>query len=118
MVIINLTNNINIDNFVDIVNQIKKYLNNAQAKQLEIENSINSKKIKSEYVIDRFEGEFAVCENINDNKMLNIKKELLPINAKEGNVIRYNGNRYIIDFKKSNLLKENIKAITNDLWEN
>ncbi len=39
-----------------------------------------------ELVLDRFEGDFAVCEDLNLN-MVNIHKELIPIDAPEGAVL-------------------------------
>lgn len=111
-------NSLNVDSLSDVVNDIKRYLNNIQNKELEIENKIKSNEKISEIVIDRFEENFAICEGIRDNKIVAIKKEKLPVNVKEGSVLRYDGNKYVIDFEKSNLLKENIKEITKDLWEN
>ena len=117
MVIINLTNSIN-ESFADIVNEIRKYLNNMQDKELEIETKIDCDDRKTGLVIDRFEGEFVVCESIKGDKVINIKKEKLPVNVKEGNVLKYDGNRYVIDFKSTKLRKKNIKEITKNLWEN
>lgn len=113
-----MINDLNIDNLSNVINEIKKYLNNSQRKQVEIENKEILKGKKLEFVIDRFEGEFALCESINDNKIINVKKEILPLNAKEGNVVKYDGNRYIIDFEKSKIMNKKIKKITDDLWEN
>lgn len=38
-------------------------------------------------IIDRFEGDFAVIE-LETGKKINMSKELLPSDAKEGNVIK------------------------------
>ena len=117
MVIINLTNSIN-ETFTDIVSEIKRYLNNIQDKELEIENRINSNEKDSGIVIDRFESDIAVCENIEGDKVIQIKREKLPINVKEGNVLKYDNNKYVIDFNSTKLLNKNIKEITKNLWEN
>ena len=37
-------------------------------------------------VIDRFEGDFAVCEDANKN-IVNIKREIVPKEAKEGDIL-------------------------------
>ena len=56
------------------------------------------------YIIDRFEGDFAVCENYNIDedsviKIENIKKELIPEDAKEGDIIVVNNdNQIYIDY--------------------
>lgn len=46
-------------------------------------------------IIDRFEGDFAVVET--DIGMTNISRELLPENAKEGDVIGVTDGVYYID---------------------
>lgn len=117
MVIINLTNSIN-ETFIDIVSEIKRYLNNIQDKELEIENRINSNEEKARLVIDRFESDIAVCESIEGDKVIHIKREKLPINVKEGNVLKYDNNKYVIDFNSTKLLNKKIKEITKNLWEN
>jgi len=117
MVIINLVNSIN-DTLTDIVNDIKKYIDNVQEKVTEIELNIKSKDKNPKLIIDRFEGQIAVCENLNDASIVNVKKEKLPLNIKEGQVVNFDGNKYVIDFKTTSLLKKDIKEITKDLWEN
>lgn len=117
MVIINLTNSIN-ETFTDIVSEIKRYLSNIQDKEVEIENRIISNEKNSGFVIDRFEGDIAVCESFEGDKLIHIKKENLPINAKEGNVLKFENDKYIIDFKATKLLDKNINEITKNLWEN
>lgn len=47
-------------------------------------------------IIDRFEGDFAVCEK-EDRTMLNIKRNKLPANAKEGDVLIIEGDSIKID---------------------
>lgn len=98
---------------------------------LEIENNnsnnnINSCKFSKElnnylkntyYSIDRFEGDFAICENLSNNKIINIKKDLLPPNAKEGDIIKYENNQYIIDIEKTTKKQEEIKCLVNNLFK-
>ena len=54
---------------------------------------------KHTYIIDRFEGDFAICER-DDLKFENIKKEKLPKDIAEGDVIFFDGKkiRYIFSF--------------------
>lgn len=47
-------------------------------------------------VLDRFEGDYAVCEKP-DRTMINITKNKLPIDAKEGDVIVIIGDTITID---------------------
>ena len=46
--------------------------------------------------IDRFEGEFAVCEKP-DRTMINIEKEKLPVGAKEGDILVIEGDNIRIE---------------------
>ncbi|EMT39850.1 Protein of unknown function [Thermoanaerobacter thermohydrosulfuricus] len=67
---------------------------------------IMSKKTSRLCIIDRFEGDWAVIEY--GNKTFNFPKELLPQNAKEGDVLIFN---VLIDEKET----ENRKKIMEDL---
>jgi hypothetical protein len=67
-------------------------------------------------IIDRFEGDFAVCEN--DNKiMVNISKKELPSEVKEGDVIYKYDEKYIIDLEETKKRKQEIHDIIKNLWE-
>ena len=67
-------------------------------------------------VIDRFEGEYAVCEN-DDNEVLNIHISDLPENSKEGDIIYKKNNSIVIDKKCSKERKKHIEEIVNDIWQ-
>lgn len=66
--------------------------------------------------IDRFDGEFAVC--INDNgSIINVKKKLIPDEAKEGDIIEISENCYIINIEKTKSKFDEIKKLQDGLWE-
>lgn len=69
-----------------------------------------------ELIIDRFEEEYAVCEDEN-KKILNINKSKIPKQAKEGDIIIYRDGTYILDKEKSLNRKKYIEELTKDLWE-
>lgn len=69
-----------------------------------------------ELIIDRFEDQYAVCEDEN-KKILNIKKEEIPKNAKEGDIIIYINGKYVLDKEKTLSRKKYIESLTKDLWE-
>ena len=48
--------------------------------------------------IDRFEEEFAVVE-LENRKMKNIKRSLIPKDAKEGDVLNIDGDVITIDYE-------------------
>lgn len=61
------------------------------------------------YIIDRFEGEYAILEEYNTTNIINVLKMLLPDGACEGDILEYSNGIYTI--LKSETLKreENIK---------
>lgn len=63
-------------------------------------------------IIDRFEGEFAVCEK-DDRTMVDIPRQLLPEEAKEGHVLNINIS---IDIEETEKRKKIIEELTEDIW--
>lgn len=53
-----------------------------------------------EYIIDRFEGNMVVCETSLGNRV-NLPKELIPGDAKEGDVLIKCGELFTIDNNKT-----------------
>ena len=66
-------------------------------------------------VIDRFEGDFAVCEK-DDKTMINIEKIKLPQSVKEGDVITFSGNKLTLNVVETKRRKLEIDKMTKDLW--
>jgi hypothetical protein len=60
-------------------------------------------------IIDRFEGEIAVCEQ-DDRTMLNIPRSQLPDGAKEGDVLIIDGDNISIDSSATLQRKKSINA--------
>jgi len=67
-------------------------------------------------IIDRFEEGFAVCER-EDKVMINIKKELLPEGAEEGQVILIKEEGIVIDYEETKRRKKEIEEATKELWK-
>jgi len=67
------------------------------------------------YIIDRFEGNYAVCEDEN-RQMVNIEREKIPAEAREGHVLIQQGDEYFIDLEETNRRKEKIQRLMDDLW--
>ncbi len=97
---------------LNIENNINHISNNSFSKELK--NTLNKECIFS---IDRFEGNFAVCENKITNEMVNIEKTLLPKNCKEGDIIKFINGVYILDNNATNNEQEEIKNIVNNLFK-
>lgn len=68
------------------------------------------------YVIDRFEGDFAVCED-EEGKMVNMDRKTLPIEAKEGDVIIFDCNVVSIDKEETTKRRKRINELAESLWE-
>ncbi|NLC69287.1 MAG: DUF3006 domain-containing protein [Clostridiaceae bacterium] len=67
-------------------------------------------------IIDRFEGDFAVCENEN-RKMINIEKSKLPRRAKEGSVLIIKADKIELDHGETENRKARIRKMMDSLWE-
>ncbi len=67
-------------------------------------------------VIDRFEGEFAVCV-ASDGAVLSIPRHDLPEGHREGDVLICDGERYILDETARDLTRRRIEEKMNRLWK-
>lgn len=68
------------------------------------------------YSIDRFEGEFAVCEDEEGN-FLDIPKALLPADVREGTVLNEKNGRYTIDQAEEKRRRDLANQLQASLWE-
>lgn len=67
-------------------------------------------------VIDRFEGEYAVCEK-DDRTMIKLKKSEIPFSAKEGDVLIIEVGNIILDKEETEKRKREIERLTEDMWQ-
>ena len=68
-------------------------------------------------VLDRFEGETAVCEDMETRELLEIQKGLLPEGVSPGDVLIYDGCEAIIDYAETEARHKRIKKMFEDLLE-
>ncbi len=66
--------------------------------------------------IDRFEGNYAICEKEN-KEMINIERNRLPQNAQEGDCLLIKGNKISIDESATSNQKKKIEILMDDLWQ-
>ena len=66
--------------------------------------------------IDRFEGDFAICET-KERSMFNIGRSALPTSAKEGDVLIIDSDYITIDIDATKDRKQEIEKLMTDLWE-
>lgn len=64
----------------------------------------------SRYIVDRFEGEKAVCETENE-EMVAIDSSLLPENVREGSVIVEENGTYSLDEPETQSRRERIARL-------
>ena len=64
---------------------------------------------KDIWVVDRFEGEYVICENRNT-------KEKLPKEIKEGSVLNYKEGKFSIDLEEEKKIEDRIRKKMQDLW--
>jgi len=65
--------------------------------------------------IDRFEGDFAVCEKEN-RQMIDIEKSKIPNTAKECDVLNIINDNITVDLQETKKRKKEIEELTKDLW--
>lgn len=67
-------------------------------------------------IVDRFEGDYAVCEK-EDRTMMNIpKKDIIGV-AKEGDVLQIEGEQITIDQEATENRKNEIADLVKGLWK-
>lgn len=100
--------------FQNIANEIKKININ------EFINEIMERleKMEQELVIDRFEGNIAVCEDSKTGKKVEISKENLEEGLKEGSIIKEENGKYVQVKEKQEEIEDRIKDKMNKLWNN
>lgn len=69
------------------------------------------------FSIDRFEGNFAVCENRESLEMVNIPLSKLPKNINKSTVLNFENNKYYIDTVKTICIKNRINYKTSKIYK-
>lgn len=80
--------------------------------------NIISKSYKNEtYVIDRFEEDIAICENVKNKDIINLPIKNIPSLAKPGDVLKSINNILFIDKEETLKRKEYIESLANNLYK-
>lgn len=101
--------NSTLDNFID---NLKFQLN--ELKNIE---KLDKLPKNTQFIVDRFEGNFAVCEEITTQNMFNIPKFKLENNIKSGDVIHLENNLYVLNKELTTLNYENSKKMLDGLYK-
>lgn len=68
-------------------------------------------------IIDRFEGNYAVCEVSDEKRMISLEKVTLPEEAQVGDVLDVSKTGIVIDIGETEGRKKRIKGLLDSLWE-
>lgn len=71
------------------------------------------------YIVDRIEGDYAICENQENGEMEEIELLLLPADVNENDVLLYDEDleEYTIDEDETQEEMDEIEEKMDDLWE-
>lgn len=69
-----------------------------------------------QFIVDRIEGKFAVCET-EDGSVVNIELDSLPGSIAEGDILLYDGTTYSIDSGATEKKRQRILKKMDDLFK-
>ena len=102
---------------LNLLNDINRGQNEIDVNQFQRELTNKLEEMENKFTVDRFEGNIAVLENRDTGEMININKNDLPQDAKEGSILRLNNNKYEIDVEEQKEVEKRIKDKMNKLWK-
>lgn len=106
----------NINIFKDLGKNIGGAFENREIEQFQKELSNKLNNMEEKYTIDRYENDIAICENRDTGEIIKIEKSELPLNSKEGTIIKKIGEKYFEDMEETKMISERIKDKMNNLW--
>ena len=102
---------------LNLLNDLNRGQNEIDINQFQRELTNKLEEMENKFTIDRFEGDIAVLENRDTGEMININKNDLPQDAKEGSILKLNNNKYEIDLEEQKEVEKRIKDKMNKLWK-
>lgn len=102
---------------LDLLNNINRGQNEIDMEEFQRELTNKLEEMENKYTVDRFEGDMAVLENRNTGEMLNVSRNDLPQEVKEGTILKINNNKYEIDLEEQKIVEDRIKDKMNKLWK-
>ena len=70
-----------------------------------------------EFSLDRFEENRAILENRKTNEMIEVDRNRIPKDSKEGDILKFIDNEFKIDMELTNQKSEEIKEKMNKIWK-
>lgn len=99
--------------FQNIANEMKKIEITTFMEEI----SERLKQMEEELVIDRFEGEVAICEDRKTGEKMEIRKEQLEEGIREGSVIKKENGKYVQMKEKQKEIQERIEEKMKQIWK-
>ena len=104
-------------NFLEIEQNIENTIEKIERKfNLDFLRNMESK-LEEIYVLDRFEGNIAILENRESKELIEIEKDSLPTDIKEGDILNKINDKFIKNLEQTEEISERIKNKMDDLWE-
>ena len=83
---------------------------------ISMESSRNNFRNRSiEFGIDRFVGDFAVLENQENGRIIDVPIHRMPEDAKEGVILRFGNNAFTVDWEATERMHAKVRAIAERL---
>ncbi|MBE5822388.1 MAG: DUF3006 domain-containing protein [Clostridiales bacterium] len=101
--------NSSLDNFID---KIKRRIN--ENDNIEKLNKLDNGSL---LVLDRYEGIYAICENLSTGEYISISKENICCDAKEGDILKYIDGKLEINYNETKKRKEKIQFLLKDVFD-
>lgn len=101
---INSYNNSIVDNFVD---ELKKHL--AVADSMEKLSTVPEDTL---FTLDRYESDYAVCENRTTGEMFDIPRLMVDPYARDGDILKLENGKYRIDYNENEKQREISRELT------
>ena len=112
---------INLDFFSKKSGTSKETDNSIRDFQKELQDKLDQNNSKLDdnilFTLDRFEGDFAICENKTTGEMINIPKELIASSAKAGAILKIENGKYVLDEEETAKAQREIKDLANNLFK-
>ena len=93
----------------NFINELQKYLNY---------HTIDIKNEPIFYSLDRYEGNYAICENRATGDLKNVLKSEIPVQAKDGDILKFENGIYKIDILETQKQKQISRDLFNKMHSN
>lgn len=94
----------------DLLKEITAYMERFDSKNL------SHFTAQDRFTFDRMEGDFAICENRADGKMLEVPKDLLSPSAQVGSILRIEEGKFVPCLEETVKAREQIQNLVDDLF--